>query len=293
MFDESRGCRRVLLEITRRNFKCECCHASGLLPLWGVCDHQRLTDRLVRHVEQVSLLQPFAEVALTTGLSERKVRQVFDAHVRHLKKRERKAKMCYATMLRKRWSTLKEHQRDYLEKWFNEHPVLRTAYLAKEDFCRMWESGSAADAKLYYGEWSRQFAETARETKEQTDLRKDFEVIMSPMTHRGQQIYNYFDLDQKMTNAFTEWSNRRIRDVRRESRGCSVQVMRAKVIFGTWLKQRLKEGSQKWGVKTVMPKRTRRPSEPKKGVGAQELKRTRKPARPRRIALGQLSLFEW
>lgn len=50
------------------------------------------------------------------------------------------------------------------------------------------------------------------ETKEQAEMRKDFEVILSLMAYWGQQIYNYFDLDRKMTNAFTEWSNRPVRD---------------------------------------------------------------------------------
>ncbi len=416
LLDEPRGFRRVLIELTRRNFRCESCGASGLLPLWGVGEGQRLTDRLVRHVEHVSLLRPFAEVGLMTGLSERKVRQVFDAHVRQLnrtvkfelprvigldgikirkmgrfvvitdverklvlhvwnysrasdkkdpeaatralvamlqkmddaaqveyviidmskqfrsaveqalpqarividrfhiqrtaneamdntrrrlhaelKKQVSEAKMCHASMLRKRWSGLKAHQREYLEEWFSLYPVLRTAYHAKEDFCRMWESSSAAEAQQYYEEWSQRFATTVLETREQAEMREDFNDIRSPMGRWGEYIYNYFDLDRKCTNAFTEWSNRRIRDVRRESRGCSVGVMRAKLIFGTWLKKRLKEGSEKWGEKAVMEKRTRRPSAPapKKADGAKQLKPTRRSAPQRRIPPEQLSLFEW
>jgi hypothetical protein len=213
---------------------------------------------------------------------------------KELKKQVSEAKMCHAAMLRKRWSGLKEHQREYLEGWFSQYPVLRTAYYAKEEFCRMWESGSAAEAQQYYEEWSRRFATTVLETREQEEMREDFNAILSPMGRWGEYIYNYFDLDRKHTNAFTEWSNRRIRDVVRESRGCSVGVMRAKLIFGTWLRKRLKEGGEKWGEKTVMEKRTRRPSvpAPNKGGGAKELKRTQRPAPPRRILPGQLSLFE-
>lgn len=85
LLDEPLAFRRVRIELTRRNFRCEACGRSGLLPLWGVGERQRQTDRLVRHVEHASLFRPFAEVALTTGLSERKVRRVFDAHVRRLK----------------------------------------------------------------------------------------------------------------------------------------------------------------------------------------------------------------
>lgn len=413
LFDEPRGFRRALIEITRRNFKCEGCDASGLLPLWGVGERHRLTDRLVRYVEHVSLLRPFAEVALTTGLSERKVRQVFDGHVRHLKKtvvfelprvigldgitirkkgrfvvitdverslvlhvwnysrgsekddpqaaaralvkllmemegaeqiehviidmskqfrsvveqalpqakividrfhiqrtandamdnvrirlhkklkqENSEAKMCYASMLRKRWTKLKKPQREYLKVWFKKHPILRRAYFAKETFCRMWNAGSAAEAKRYYEKWLRRFAVTVLETSEQAEMREDFKDILSPMEGWGTYIFNYFDLDRKMTNAFTEWTNRRIRDVRRESPGCSVPVMRAKVIFGTWLRQRLKAGKKMWGEKMVLPKRTRRPSARKKGVGSQKLKPTRKSPTPRRASAAQLSLLE-
>lgn len=161
-----------------------------------------------------------------------------------LKKEVRNPKMCYASILRKRREKLTEHQSEYLEEWFSQYPILRKAYFAKEAFCNMWKSTSAAKAKRYYEKWSRQFAQTAHETREQAEMRKDFHVILSPLSEWGEQIYNYFDLNKKCTNAFTEWTNRRIRDVRRESRGCSVEVMRAKVIFGTWLRQRLKEGSE-------------------------------------------------
>lgn len=200
--------------------------------------------------------------------------------------------MCYASMLRKRWGKLRQHQRDYLEKWFNDYPVLRTAYFAKEDFCRMWESGSAVEADLYYEEWSRQFAETVLETKEQAEMREDFEVVLTAMRDWCQQIYNYFDLDRKLTNAFTEWTNRRIRDVRRESPGCSVPVMRAKIIYGTWLRQWLKAGKEMWGEKMVLPKRTRRPSAPNTDAGAERSPRRQKTVTPRRVIPGQLSLFE-
>lgn len=422
LLDEPRGFRRVLIELTRRNFRCEACKRSGLLPLWGVGEGQHLTERLTCYVEHASLLRPHAQVAMMTGLSSRKVRQVFDSYVRRLEKTvvfepprvigidgitlrkkgrfvvvtdlERKlvlyvwkysrgkakkdaqakqddqaatralvamlkkivgaeqvetvvidmsrqfrsaveqalpdarividrfhiertaneavdnvrrrlhtelkeldktAKMCHAAMLRKRWHELKKHQRQYLMTWFTRHPILQKAYNAKEEFCRMWKSGSGAAAKQCYEEWARQFARTTRETREQREMRKDFRVIRTAMRGWGQYIYNYFDLDHKHTNAFTEWTNRCIRDIRRESRGCSVAVMRAKVIFGTWLRRRLEEGSQTWGEKTVTAKRTRRASVvvPKTCGGTKRSKQTQMPVPSHRIVTGQFSLFKW
>lgn len=402
LLDEPRGSRRVRIELTRRNFRCEACRRTGLLPLWGVGERQRRTDRLVHHVEHAALLRPFAQVALTTSLSERQVREVFDVRVRQLertiefelprvigldgitirkvgrfvvitdverklvlhvwnysrasdkddptaatrklvellkgmdgagqvesvlidmsnqfrsavkkalphakividrfhiqrtandamdnvrkrlhKERGKKAKFCHAAMLRKRWAPLEEHQRGYLKRWFRKYPALRKAYFAKERFCRMWESGSADEAEQYYHAWTGQFAKTACETKEQKAMRKDFAAILTPMRNWGPYVYNYFGLEAKHTNAFTEWANRRIRDVRRESRGCSVGVMRRKLIYGTWLSQRLRRGSRMWGEKTVSLPRTRRPSAPapEKEAGAKESARAPRQAPKRR-----------
>jgi transposase len=86
LLDEPRGFRRVLIELTRRTFRCAECNKSGLLPLSGVGKKERMTDRLASHIEHMSLLRPHAEVALMTGISRRKVREVFDAYIPHLKK---------------------------------------------------------------------------------------------------------------------------------------------------------------------------------------------------------------
>lgn len=85
LLDEPRGFMRVRIELTRRNFRCGKCCDSGLLPLWGVREGQRETDRLVSHVEHASLFRPFAEVELTTGLSPRKVKEIFDGYVGRLR----------------------------------------------------------------------------------------------------------------------------------------------------------------------------------------------------------------
>jgi transposase len=412
LLDETHGFRRVRIELTRRNFRCAACGASGLLPLWGVREGQRATDRLVSHVEHVSLLRPFAEVALSTGLSRRKVGEVFDDYVSHLRETvtfepprvigldgikirkkglfavvtdverrlvlhmwrysregkkddrqaavrslvtllkdmngagqvevvvmdmsrqyrsaveqalpqakiiidrfhlqrmanvavdcarkrlnkelreaDREAEICSATVLRKPFARLKRHERRYLIEWLRRYPVLRTVYKRKEKFRRMWECASAADARRFYEEWLLPFAEKAHDTKEDEQVRKDFNELLSAMLNWGGYVYNYFDFDRKLTNAFTEWANRRIRDVRRESRGCSVEVMRAKLIFGTWMRQRMREGAMRWGESTLMMERTRRPSaaKPQKSSGGKEPKM---PAARYRIRPTQLSLFQ-
>lgn len=413
LLDEPRGFRRVRIELTRRNFRCDLCAASGLLPLWGVREGQRATDRLVGHVEHASLFRPFAEVELMTGLSRRKVKEVFDGYVNRLREavsfepprvigldgikirkkgyftvitdverrlvlhmwrysrgkknkndrqaavrslvtllremngagqievvvmdmssqyrsaveealpqskividrfhlqrmaneavdcarirlnktlreEDREAEICSAAPLRKPFSRLKRHERKYLVEWLRKDPVLRAVYKRKEEFRRMWPSDSAAEARRFYEEWLLPFAEKAPDTEEDQLVRKDFHELHSAMGNWGEYIFNYFDLDRKPTNAFTEWANRRIRDVLRESRGCYVDVIRAKLIFGTWMRRRMKEGVGRWGESTVVMARTRRPSEPKpKGISGE--KKLKKLAAPYRIRPTQPSLFQ-
>lgn len=412
LLDEPRGFRRVRIKLTRRNFRCASCGASGLLPLWGVREGQRATDRLVSHVEQVSLFRPFAEVELMTGLSRRKVKEVFDGYVGRLretvsfepprvigldgikirkkgfftvitdierrlvlhmwkysrgkKKNDRqaavrslvtllkemnesgqvevvvmdmsrqyrsavgkalpqakivvdryhlqrmaneavdcalmrlnearreggkKAEVCHAAPLRKPFSRLRRHERRYLVEWLRRDPVLREVYKRKEELRRMWASTSAAEARQFYEEWLRPFAEKAHGPKVDKQVREDFKKVLSAMGNWGEPVFNYFDFGRKPTNAFTEWANRRIRDLRRESRGCGVDVIRAKLIFGTWMRRRMKEGADRWGESTVVMARTRRPSEPKpkKNLGAKKPKKT---SAPYRIRPTQPSLFQ-
>jgi hypothetical protein len=155
----------------------------------------------------------------------------------------------------------------------------------------MWPSDSAAEARRFYNKWLLPFAVKAPDSEEEKQVRKDFAELHSAMGNWGEYVFNYFDLDRKPTNAFTEWANRRIRDLLRESRGYGVDVIRAKLIFGTWMRRRMKEGVGRWGESTVVMARTRRPSaaKPKKSSGG---KKPKKPSAPYRIRPTQPSLFQ-
>jgi hypothetical protein len=206
-------------------------------------------------------------------------------------KADKGAEICNGAPLRKPFARLKRHERRYLVEWLRRDPVLRTVYKRKEEFRRMWECASAAEARRFYEEWLLPFAEKTPDTEEDQQVRKDFSGLHSAMGNWGAYVFNYFDLGRKPTNAFTEWSNRRIRDVVRESRGCSVEVLRAKLIFGTWMSKRMREGADRWGESTVSMARTRKPSaaKPKKTTGD---KKPKKPAAPYRIRPTQPSLFQ-
>ena len=70
----------------------------------------------------------------------------------------------------------------------------------------------------------------------------DLKPLLTAMENWGEYIFNYFD--HPYTNAFTEASNRRIKDIQREGRGGSFPTVRAKIIFGTLRRQELKDARE-------------------------------------------------
>jgi hypothetical protein len=88
-------------------------------------------------------------------------------------------------------------------------------------------TGSAA-AKAQYEEWRAACP---------SQVISDFKPLLTAMQNWGEYIFNYFD--HSYTNAFTEASNRRIKDIQREGRGGSYDTVRAKIIFGTLMRREL------------------------------------------------------
>jgi len=136
--------------------------------------------------------------------------------------------MCRRELLRKHYDQLEKAERQELQKWFELLPELRVAYEVKEAFFQIWYSSSSRTARARYEKWLNRFP---------AELRDDFKGLLSAMRDWGQFVFNYFD--HRYTNAFTEASNRLVKDVQRETRRCSFQTVRAKVVYGTLLRQHL------------------------------------------------------
>ena len=51
------------------------------------------------------------------------------------------------------------------------------------------------------------------------------------MSRWEKEVFNYFSLETRVTNAFTESANRLIKDKQRSARGLSFEVCRAKILF--------------------------------------------------------------
>ena len=162
--------------------------------------------------------------------------------------------MCHRKLVRKHRGQLTMDEQGQLERYFGLFPELRSAYETKEAFFALWRATSSVAAKALYEEW--------RVTCPPA-IKTDFKALLTAMENWGEYIFNYFD--HPYTNAFTEASNRRIKDIQREGRGGSFPTVRAKVIFGTLLRQELK------AARKLEPGNTRRGTPRAKGLKPKEV----------------------
>lgn len=139
---------------------------------------------------------------------------------------------------RKRRASLTDRDLRYMKYWFELEPELRMAYDLKEDFLEMFDDEpyelglrvrSKVAARHFYEEWLKSFPLK----KKYPELHKNFNKIFTAVKNWGDYIFNYFDF--KVTNAFTESMNRKVKDILRNSRGCKFETMKARIIYGTYL----------------------------------------------------------
>lgn len=150
--------------------------------------------------------------------------------------------MCKSSLLRKHQSQLKEGEKAELQRWFAVKPELQKAYELKEKFFEIWHTGHKATAQENYCQWVLSVP---------LELSKDFKALITAMNNWGEYIFNYFD--HRYTNAFTESTNRRIKDIQREARSGRYETVRAKAIYGTVVRKELKAAR----TRQAKPKRVR------------------------------------
>jgi transposase len=179
---------------------------------------------------------PRATIVIDRYHIQRMGNQAMDnVRIRLTPKRTSKAKrtMCERSLLRKHRSQLKKSEEMELKRWFSIMPELKLAYDLKEDFFSIWHTARKSTAKKRYSQWLLSLP---------LELKKDFKDILSAMNNWGEYIFNFFDFqDKKHTNAFTESTNRRIKDIQREARRGRFETVRAKAIYGTIMRKQLKE----------------------------------------------------
>lgn len=104
---------------------------------------------------------------------------------------------------------------------FSTFPLLAAAYDLKERLYAIYDATTPDEAWGEYLHW---------ESTIPKELAKPFRVVRTVFRNWKLQILNYFD-DQRVTNAFTESFNSKIRAVYRNGRGYSFERLRAKVLY--------------------------------------------------------------
>lgn len=104
--------------------------------------------------------------------------------------------------------------------WLNTFPLLAAAYDLKERLYAIYDVTTPEEAWGEYLHW---------ESTIPNELVKPYRVVKTAFRNWRPYILNYFD-DQRVTNAFTESFNAKVRAVYRNGRGYTFERLRAKVL---------------------------------------------------------------
>ena len=105
--------------------------------------------------------------------------------------------------------------------WLNTFPLLAAAYDLKERLYAIYDVTTPEEAWGEYLHW---------ESTIPNELVKPYRVVKTAFRNWRPYILNYFD-DQRVTNAFTESFNAKVRAVYRNERGYTFERLRAKVLY--------------------------------------------------------------
>lgn len=144
------------------------------------------------------------------------------------KKHEKGLKRAHK-LFSKRHGDLNEEQYITVSGWLNSFPLLGTAYDLKERLFRIYDVTTKEEAWAEYLRW---------ESSIPPELEKPFRPVKTAFRNWKEFILNYFD-DERVTNAFTESFNSKIRRVYRNGRGYTFERLRAKVLFNDMLQKRV------------------------------------------------------
>src|SRR5215472_8381020 len=125
-------------------------------------------------------------------------------------------------ILLKRAKDLTEQQRFILESWTGFIPLLHELYQCKEEFFRIYDAGSEQDAYERYLIWQQHIPPALAEA---------FHTLQQTVEAWKSEVFNFFETEMPLTNAYTERANLSIREATRITYGLSFRVLRAKLLF--------------------------------------------------------------
>lgn len=129
----------------------------------------------------------------------------------------------------KRAADLNDEQYLTVSGWLNSFPLLATAYDLKERLYKVYDVETKEEAWGEYLVWEASIPD---------ELAKPFRPVKTAFRNWKEWILNYFD-DHRITNAFTESFNAKVRRVYRDGRGYTFERLRAKVLFTDRLQRRV------------------------------------------------------
>ena len=123
-------------------------------------------------------------------------------------------------ILKTREKNLTQWDRKQLEKWRENFPILGTAYDLREEFYRIHDAQTVAEARLKFTAWKGRVPES---------LRKYWEPILTIWTHWDKEIFESWN--HPVTHAYTECRNLLTRAIDRLGRGYSFDALRVKLLL--------------------------------------------------------------
>jgi len=113
-----------------------------------------------------------------------------------------------------------------LSEWCSQLPDLKTIYELKEEFFNIWKYSDRGRAELAFSVWK---------GKIPPHLEYAFAELLTAFGNWHREIFNYFDY--RVTNAFTESANNLVKSLQRLSRGASFEIIRAKILYKSFLEK--------------------------------------------------------
>lgn len=145
------------------------------------------------------------------------------------KKKHSRGLMRAHKLFAKRQADLNDEQWLTVSGWLNSFPLLKAAYDLKERLYKVYEVQTKEEAWGEYLAWEASIPD---------ELAKPFRPVKTAFRNWKPHILNYFD-DERVTNAFTESFNAKVRKVYRDGKGYTFERLRAKVLFTDKLQKRV------------------------------------------------------
>jgi transposase len=173
------------------------------------------TDMCDAYADAIRKVRPDIPIVLDKRHVIDLIRQEMDQVRRDLRlslpKRQRRLLSGDAKLFNKRRFKLSEQEKSTLSVWRERFPVLSEAYALKEKIFDIFNRNiSRTAAEEAFDTWRLSMSE---------ELAKAFRPAVDAIQKRRAEVFNYFDFEGGVTNAYTETANGMIKRIYREARG--------------------------------------------------------------------------